>query len=65
MLVFWGPAFLIPTEVESKGDIFVLVVFVPIVVQSKGGQLIETFFALKLLVLFLNLKIIFIVKVMV
>ena len=33
----------IPNVIESLGDVFLLVVFVPRGVESKGGQLIESF----------------------
>ena len=38
-----GSGVFIQTGVESKCDIFVFFVFVPMGVESKGGQLIEMF----------------------
>ena len=38
-----GSGIFVPTGVDSKCDIFAFVVFVPIGVESKGGQLIEMF----------------------
>ena len=38
-----GSGIFVPTGSESIGDIVPLVVFVPIVVESKDGQLIEIF----------------------
>ena len=48
VLVTWGLAFL-PTEVDSKYDIFAFVVFVPIGFESKGGRLIKMFWRLNYL----------------
>ena len=42
----------LPTGIESKCDVLGFLVFVPIGVESKGGQLIEKKLALKLLVKF-------------
>ena len=59
-----GSGVFVPTGVKSKCDIFEFVVFVPIGVESKGGRFIKKS-ALKFLVLFTNLKLSFIVIVMV
>ena len=53
------------TGVKSKCDICVFVVFVPIWVKSKGGQLKKDKLALKFLVFFSNLTLSFIVISMV
>ena len=42
----FGSDFFSPTGVESKGGIFVFVVFVPTVVESKVGRCIEIFWPL-------------------
>ena len=38
-----GSGAFVPIGIESKFDVVPLVVFVPIVVKSKGGRLIEIF----------------------
>ena len=43
LFVAWGLVCLFPTGSESIGDVFTLVVLVPIGVESKGGRLIESF----------------------
>ena len=60
-----GSGVFAPTGVESKGDIFAFGVFVPTGVESKGGQLIEKNLVLKFLILFPNLKLRFILIVVV
>ena len=49
-----GSGVFIPTGVESKCDIFVFVMFVPIRVESKGGRLVETFWRSNCLFYFQN-----------
>ena len=36
-------AVFVSTEIESIGDVFTFIVFIPIGVESKGGRLIELF----------------------
>ena len=38
-----GSGIFFPIEVDSKCDVFTFVMFVPIGVESKGGQIIEMF----------------------
>ena len=42
-----GSVIFVPTGIDLIGDIFLLVVFVPKGVESKGGRLIEIFFRSK------------------
>ena len=66
LVVYWvGVWHFLPTGVESIFEVSVFVLFVPIGVESKVGQLIEKKLAIKVLISPSNFKISFIVIVMV